>query len=651
MKFLDSFKKSVTAAMFFTSFISVFIVGSILISGEIRKFSSERKSLSANYITQQKEKARDEVSRAIEYIEFRKQHTRNELETSLKERVYEAYVVAEGIYNRFKGKRSRNEIINLIKEALRPVRFNNGRGYFYIYDMKGNNILLPTSPELEGTNLIDLQDSRGLYTIQRAIKLVSSSGEGFMEWHWFKPGDSGGMMKKIGFLKSFPPYNLFIGTGEYIEDFTEDIKNETLGWINKIRFNKDGYIFVIDYLGKVLAHRDRDIINNNLLDYRDADRKFIFREMIRLSRKEQGDFLEYRLISYITNERPGNKIAFIKNVNDWQWTVGTGVYVDEIDKIINLKQKELIGNISRDIAIIIFVLIITLILIFRFSKFTAGSITMNINRFNEFFKQSAVKSVKIDTENIKFKEFRNLAESANMMTDERNRAEEALRQIQEQLLRSRKMEALGLLAGGVAHDLNNVLSAVIGYPELILETMAEDDPHRKYIQTILTSGNKAAAIVEDLLALARRGVQQSVLLDINRIISQYLISPEHVNTMSSHPDVSIETFLEPDLMKIRGSEIHIQKSVMNLVNNAAEALPDGGRIILKTENYYADKPITGYQQLDEGDYVLLSIKDNGQGISNDDLEHIFEPFFSKKVMGAKRNRAGNGCCLGNNTGP
>ena len=240
--------------------------------------------------------------------------------------------------------------------------------------------------------------------------------------------------------------------------------------------------------------------------------------------------------------------------------------------------------------------------------------------------------------NIKFDEFKKLARSANMMIDERNRTETALNKVREQLLRSKKMEALGLLAGGVAHDLNNVLSAVIGYPELILETMEQTDPHKKYIQTIHDSGKKAAAIVEDLLALARRGVSQPVVLNLNSIITQYLESPEHSETLLLHPDIIIETNLDDNLLNIRGSEIHVQKSIMNLVINAAEAVAEGGKISISTENYYADKPVTAYQQINEGDYVLLKIKDNGYGISKEDLEHIFEPFFTKKIMG----RSGTG---------
>ena len=638
MFFLKSFNKTVSAGMLFTTLMTIIIIGSVLLIGEIIKYKQEADELSKIFYENQKEKAQNEVNQAIEYIEYRKDYTKEELEINLKKRVYEAYNVAESIYTKYKEKLNKPEIINLIKEALRPVRFNDGRGYFFIYDMYGNNILLPPSPQMEGTNLINLKDSKGLYTIQRAIKLVNSSEEGFMEWHWFHPEKSEEMLNKIGFMKGFSPYNWFIGTGEYIEDFTVDVKKETLKWIRKIRFEKYGYIFVIDKQGNILAHHDKTLIDQNLYDYQDSNGIYIVRELIKISKLQYGGFLNYNWVSRPQSNEPGDKIAFTNNIEDWEWTVGAGIYVDEINNILKLKQKELITKITKDLITIFLVLIVSLLFTLRISVKVADAITDNINSFNEFFEKSADHAVKINEDNIKFNEFRKLAHSANMMTDERNRTEKALSKIQEQLLRSRKMEALGLLAGGVAHDLNNVLSAVIGYPELILESLEQNDPHRKYIQTIHDSGKKAAAIVEDLLALARRGVPQPVLLNLNSIISQYMESPEHAETLLLHSNITVKKNLDDNLLNIRGSEIHIQKSIMNLVLNAAEAIPEGGIISITTENYYAEKSITGYQQIQEGEYVLLKIKDNGHGISSEDLEHIFEPFFTKKIMG----RSGTG---------
>lgn len=236
-------------------------------------------------------------------------------------------------------------------------------------------------------------------------------------------------------------------------------------------------------------------------------------------------------------------------------------------------------------------------------------------------------------------ELRKSNEQLQQEINERMRADEAKKELEERLARSQKMEALGLLAGGVAHDLNNVLCGTVSYPDLLLMELPPDSPMRKPIETIRESGCKAAAIVQDLLTLARRGITQTSVMNLNdEIIREYLESPEHLKLAQGHENISIETFLDEDLLNIRGSSVHLKKTVMNLVINAIEAQPYGGRIIISTANRYVDKPIQGYDSVKEGDYVVLKISDRGVGIAEEDIKRIFEPFYTKKVMG----RSGTG---------
>ena len=207
-----------------------------------------------------------------------------------------------------------------------------------------------------------------------------------------------------------------------------------------------------------------------------------------------------------------------------------------------------------------------------------------------------------------------------------------------QLQHAQKMEAIGTLAGGVAHDLNNILSGLISYPELLLLDISEDSPLRQPILRIKESGQKAAAIVQDLLTLARRGVSVTEVVNLNDIISDFLGTPEYDKLKALHPGAEFKINIAPDLLNTLGSPVHLSKTVMNLVSNAAESMPDSGKIHISTENKYIDRPIRGYEDVQEGDYVLLSVVDSGIGISTDDLSRIFEPFYTKKEMG----RSGTG---------
>ena len=213
--------------------------------------------------------------------------------------------------------------------------------------------------------------------------------------------------------------------------------------------------------------------------------------------------------------------------------------------------------------------------------------------------------------------------------------------LQERLQRAEKMEALGTLAGGVAHDLNNVLGVIIGYSELLLNDMDESSSTRPRLINILKGGERAAEIVQDLLTLTRRGVPSRQVLNLNNIIADCQQSPEYLKLSSYHPSVRIKTDLEADLLNISGSPVHVGKTLFNLVSNASEAMPKGGIVTIRTGNQYLDKPIQGYDEVREGDYVVLSVSDTGEGIPAADLKRIFEPFYTKKIMG----RSGTGLGL------
>ncbi|MFZ1983209.1 MAG: PAS domain S-box protein [Desulfatitalea sp.] len=224
---------------------------------------------------------------------------------------------------------------------------------------------------------------------------------------------------------------------------------------------------------------------------------------------------------------------------------------------------------------------------------------------------------------------------------ERKKSERQQQELEHQTQRAQKMEAIGTLAGGVAHDLNNILSGIVSYPDLVLLRLPPKSPLRGPLESIKSSGLKASAIVQDLLTLARRGVTVEEVVRLNDLITSYFNSPEFLKMKSFHPWVSIHTDLDAQLMNIMGSPVHLSKTIMNLVSNAAEAMPNGGPITITTRTGYVDFPIKGYDHVQEGDYTVLSVADGGMGISPEDQARIFEPFFTKKKMG----RSGTGLGL------
>ena len=227
--------------------------------------------------------------------------------------------------------------------------------------------------------------------------------------------------------------------------------------------------------------------------------------------------------------------------------------------------------------------------------------------------------------------------------EETIKTRERLAELERELARARKMEALGLLAGGVAHDLNNILAGVVTTPELLLTSDNLTDEQIEEIKAIRDSGLRAAAIVRDLLTVARGVVQKRQVLRLNDIVRDFLDSPEHKAFMQHYPHVEVQALLDDDVRPVLASAVHVQKTVMNLVTNAVEALADvsNGKVQVQTSNIRLEERHKGCGVINPGEYSLICVTDNGKGISQDCLEHIFEPFYAKKTMG----RSGTGLGL------
>jgi CheY-like chemotaxis protein len=157
----------------------------------------------------------------------------------------------------------------------------------------------------------------------------------------------------------------------------------------------------------------------------------------------------------------------------------------------------------------------------------------------------------------------------------------------------------------------------------------------------LQSTERGAAIIQDLLTLARRSVVVSEVVNLNNIVSGFLKTPVFEKMKDHHPRVTFRLDYDKNLLNIKGSPIHLEKTLMNLVTNAAEAISGKGEVTIRTENRYLDKAIRGYDEVKEGDYAVLAVSDTGMGIPAEDREKIFEPFYTKKTMG----RSGTGLGL------
>lgn len=214
-------------------------------------------------------------------------------------------------------------------------------------------------------------------------------------------------------------------------------------------------------------------------------------------------------------------------------------------------------------------------------------------------------------------------------------ADEERARLHDRLSRAEKMEALNLLAGGVAHDLNNILSGMISYPDLLLLDLPEDSELREPLETIRESGFRAAAVVKDMAGLSRiMDINASLIpANLSRILSEYLASTEHEELIRRYPEVEVQTDLDPGVLRVSCAPVQLRRAVANLVLNAIEIVGADGTVTVRTENRYIETPLTAFEEIPPGEYVVLVVTDSGTKVSDEDLPRIFDPFFTRKVLG------------------
>ena len=199
-----------------------------------------------------------------------------------------------------------------------------------------------------------------------------------------------------------------------------------------------------------------------------------------------------------------------------------------------------------------------------------------------------------------------------------------------QLMQAQKMEAVGRLAGGVAHDFNNMLTVIAGYNRMILDELSTLDPLRGYAEEILKAADRAGALTNQLLAFSRRQIMQTRIVGLNEAVGQ----TESMLRRLIGEDIQIIMSLSHDAGNIRCDPHHIEQAIVNLALNARDAMPGGGRIIIETSNVQIDDTyVKTHMGVTPGDFVMVAVSDTGEGMDSATKQSIFEPFFTTKKRG------------------
>lgn len=347
MKFTSKVKRISILSSMLSLILIIIIMGSSVFYVSHERFKKEAKDLREEYYNDEMELIKNEIYKTYDYVQYSKSKTKERLKKEIKNNVYETYEIVSNIYENNKYK-SKEQIEKIIGDTLRNIKFKEGSEYYFAIKLDGTAIIYPVQREIEGLNFLTLEDEKFRHPVEEMTEFVKSQGEGFYEYMWTKPNKEGNKHKKISFVKYFKPLDMYIGTGLYIDDVEEEVKKEVLDRISKITYKNNGYIFVTTYEGKALVFAQQELIGKDVSNIKDINNVEIHNEEMKVINVQGEGFIRY-VWPKPNKEGVYPKITFVKGINQWKWVLGTGVYVDEIEKIIEIKKLNLQKGIKSTI--------------------------------------------------------------------------------------------------------------------------------------------------------------------------------------------------------------------------------------------------------------------------------------------------------------
>ncbi len=586
MKFEN--EKKIINIIKYTPSIFILIISIIVLTIQfIEKndtFKKEKIKIQNEYLDRNKELIKDRVHEVYKYIQNEKKSTEKDLKDSLKLAIDNAHSIAQTIYENNKEKNP--ELLKkLIIDALRNVRFNDGRGYYFIYDKKGINHLLPHNKELEGTSFINHKDSKGLPIVKEMIDILKTKNESFLQWHWYNPINPDIQKRKIGLVKNFEPFNWFIGTGEYLEDFEAAVQNKILRHIRNIRFGKSGYIFIITFDSIYLSHMRKEFINHNAVSNNDTvEIKKVIDDLINISKNGEGYY------SYTQNKKPGIdkpiiKTSYVKGLNEWSWIIGTGFYQDDMEKSIQDRKeyldKDFKKRLIKTIQVEVLLIFILLLLSIYFSKL--------LQRIFEKYTNDIEKHIETNSKQ------------------------------QNMLAYQSKMAAMGEMIGNIAHQWRQPLSAIsttsTGLKLQKEMNMLDDKFLVKSLDDINTAAQFLSSTIDDFRNFFKVNKKKSSF-HIGNVLSRAisLVGAQFKN-------YEIEIIKDIEDIEITNYQNELIQVIINILNNARDELVKKDKNINK---------IIFISTKIRDDKLIIEIKDNAGGIPSDIIDRIFEPYFTTK---------------------
>ncbi len=602
----------------FILFVGCVSTGAFLIWNKHTEYSDWMVKIERKNLEEHKRYLRDETLKAVSCVKDIRDKMEKDLRQELKRTADFACETLDILHQSADTtiKARPEALVTLLSEA---VGHFSQLGEFFIVDLSGTVIFSNNYDMPYGTNAYDLVNHNNQYYIRDIVDQARGSREGFYTYLCSKGNLSEGRdCQKLVYLKLYESFQWAIGVEIFLEDLESLIQQRTLVDLEKINYLNNGYLFASDWKGNGLLGPSKGKNNLNITDHNGMK---VVQELIHTS-QAGGGFVRY-VMPAIDDMAPKAKISYVAPIKDWQWYIGAGLYLDDIDKNIQARSREIKSELRSEISMLLFVYSGTLLLALGLMGWLSQLVRSQIAVFSDFFNQAAhaTNPEQVDVNRLRFSELKLLGSAANEMIMERRQLENEL---EIQNLRSLSLakqatmanEAKSNFLARISHELKTPLNAILGFSE-VLQQDGLDSVQIEYLNHIHKAGMDLDRLISDILLYS--GMEISGLQCLVRDSSLpdlILLAKRRFESEAQAKGLGFKVSIKDRIPITISTDFDFLLQCLNQLLDNAVKFTDQGEI----------KVTIGAQKQGNRQFIQIEVSDTGIGISPEKVETIFAPF-------------------------